>query len=494
MTRFLSVSILFAMLLCAPWLAGTWSANGIHVCEAMAGGAFAFWFLGLCIERRMPRVRLRLLVCVAALLAQGWWMALRAGIHPVVSSEEMLRVSGVLAVIVVVCDLSRAAPVRMALWIATALAGFSIAMLGIAQRFHFFPDTLRAVRGDEGTPFATFNYHGNAGSFLNIVLPAVFGLAYLASRKKKPLWMRAMLAPALVAVLVAVVINVSRGAMAISVVMLIATGIWAARQAIPEGGAFPWRSLLVKGALVVALIALVSRFANGATSFHRWEQMVKQPTGEMARLMVWRITWPMAIDAGPFGNGPGTFKMLLPKSPRLGSEFYEKWIVQPHEPGGRISMWSQAHQDYLQTLVEWGGIGAAMWGLVLFGGLARLSRSGRNHRGANALSERTMRFCTGIAIIAVCVNAAFDFPFQLLPIQLQLAMWLGLAWSAPEWEHPSHEAPWPPANVTDYPRAQQVATATANIGKRNGDWLPDPLSPQERSNAENRADSIPPNA
>ena len=398
MTRFLSVSILVAMLLCAPWRAGTWSANGIHVCEAMAGGAFAFWLIGLCIERRMPRVRPRLLAGVAALLAQGWWMALHAGVQPIVSSEEMLRVSSILAVIVVVCDLARAASVRTVLWVATAFAGCVIALLGIAQRFSFFPGTLRAMRGDEGTPFATFNYHGNAGSFLNLAFPALFGLAYLAWRERKPPWLRAMLAPALIAVLASVVINVSRGAMAISAAMLIAIGAWSARQSIPGGGAFPWRRLLAKGALLVALVALVSRFANGGTSLHRWEQMVKQPTGEVARLMVWRITWPMAANAGPFGNGPGTFKMLLPESPRLGPEFYEKWILQPHEPGGRISMWSQAHQDYLQTVVEWGWIGAAIWGFVLFGGLARLRRSGRNHSGANAVPERTMRFCTGLAI------------------------------------------------------------------------------------------------
>ena len=441
MTRFLSVSILFGLLVCAPWVAGTWSANGIRICEAMAGGAFVFWLIGLCVERRMPRVRPRLLVSAFALLAQGWWMASHSGIAPIVGREEMLRASSVLAVVIVVCDLARAPSVRMALWIASAVAGCAVAVLGIGQRFGWFAETLREMRGDEGTPFASFNYHGNAGSFLNLILPAVFGLACLAWRKQKSPWVRAVLALAFVLVLIAVVVNVSRGAIAITVLMLIAIGIWVTRESIRSGGAIPWRGMVMAGTLAAAVVAVVSRLENGGTSLHRWEQMVKQPTGEVARLMIWQIASPMAAEAGPFGNGPGTFKMLLPKSPRLGPGFYEKWILQPHEPGGRISMWSQAHEDYLQTIVEWGWIGAALWGVVLFGGLARLMRSARNHRGANAVPERTMRFCAGLAIVAVCVNAAFDFPFQIFPIQLHLAMWLGLAWSAPEWEHSSPEAP-----------------------------------------------------
>ena len=139
-------------------------------------------------------------------------MAWHPSIDPIVSREEMLRVSSVLAVVIVVCDLASAPSVRMALWIASALAGCSLAILGIGQRFGRFAESLRGMRGDEGTPFATFNYHGNAGSYLNLILPALFGLAYVVWQKEKSKWLRAVLALAFLLVLAGVVINVSRGA------------------------------------------------------------------------------------------------------------------------------------------------------------------------------------------------------------------------------------------------------------------------------------------
>ena len=392
-------------------------------------------------------------------------MAWHPSIDPIVSREEMLRVSSVLAVVIVVCDLASAPSVRMALWIASALAGCSLAILGIGQRFGRFAESLHGMRGDEGTPFATFNYHGNAGSYLNLILPALFGLAYVVWQKEKSKWLRAVLALAFLLVLAGVVINVSRGAIAIAALMLSAMGVWTLRESTRSRAPFSWRGTLMAGTLASALVAAVSHFANGGTSLQRWEQMVKKPTGEVARLMIWQITSPMAVDAGPFGNGPGTFKMLLPKSPRLGPEFYEKWILQEHEPGGRISMWSQAHQDYLQTIVEWGWLGAAMWGIVLLGGLARMMRSGKNDHGPNATTERTMRFCAGLGIITVCLNAAFDFPFQIFPVQLQLAMWLGLAWCAPEWEHSSPEASSPAATTLGGAGVPQNETGNP----RNGD-------------------------
>ena len=456
MTRFLSALIVMGLLVCAPLMAGTWSANGIRVCEIVAGVAFAVWLGGVLAQRRLPKVHVCLLLCVASLLAQGWWMALNPGadsvlaipswaklvssIEPLVYREEMLRVSSVLAVLVIVCDLARSASVRMALWIGSAVAGCSVAVLGIGQRFNWFADSLRAMRPEEGTPFATFNYHGNAGAFLNLVIPAVFGLACAAWRKRDRPWLRGITALCLLLVLIAAVINVSRGAIAITAVMGVAFTLWIARDFVRGGVAFSWGRLAAMTLLGALALVLVSHFANGGTSLQRWKQMVKQPTGEVARRMVWGITLPMAAEAGPFGSGPGTFKVLLPKSPRLGPGFYEKWIVQTHEPGGRISMWSQAHEDYLQTVVEWGWLGGAVWAAILGGGLLRLMSSRKNHREPHSIAERTAVFCTGVAITGVCIHAAFDFPLQIFPLQLHAAMWLGLAWSSPEWEAPPEAA------------------------------------------------------
>ncbi|MEQ1843576.1 MAG: hypothetical protein ABL994_24480, partial [Verrucomicrobiales bacterium] len=138
-------------------------------------------------------------------------------------------------------------------------------------------------------------------------------------------------------------------------------------------------------------------------------------------------------------------------------------------------------------------IGAAMWGLILFGGLARLMRSARNHSGADAVPERTLRFCAGLAIVAVCLNAAFDFPFQILPIQIQLAMWLGLAWNAPEWEHALPEAASPVAFAAEGSCAPPLEMTIPYNGNGEGDSsvISDPASAGEGSVVSQPADSLP---
>ena len=45
-------------------------------------------------------------------------------------------------------------------------------------------------------------------------------------------------------------------------------------------------------------------------------------------------------------------------------------MLTRHVPGQRISMWSNAHQDYLQTFIEWGWIGGALWVLIVVGAFA----------------------------------------------------------------------------------------------------------------------------
>jgi len=487
------VTVLLGLIVFAPWLAGTWTATGIRLCELVAGGLFGVWLLGICATRRAPRVPAVLAMCVVTLLAQGWWMARspQAGVGfpswaraviavaPQVSREEMLRVSSVLAVLLVVSDVGRFAAVRTALWIGSAVAGCSVAVLGIAQRFGWFANSLSGMRGDEGTPFGTFNYHGNAGAFLNLVIPAVFGLAVVAWRMRKHAALRGLSVIAPLLLLVAAVVNVSRGAVAITALMLVTSAAVVSRSR--GGGLSFWRAMLPL-ALVVPLALCVSHFANGGTSLHRWRQMVRQPTGEVARRMVWDIAWPMAAEAGPFGNGPGTFKVLLPKSPRLGPSFYEKWILQAHEPGGRISMWSQAHEDYLQTVVEWGWAGGAVWAAIFGGGFICLVQSARKRRvpeqglaregcedSANqcgSVFDRTAIFCTGMALAGVCIHASFDFPLQILPLQFHVAMLLGLAWSSPRWEQsvPGNLPPPAPAGNAD-----DVASAPAEADPQKSD-------------------------
>ena len=66
--------------------------------------------------------------------------------------------------------------------------------------------------------------------------------------------------------LIAAVINVSRGAIAITAVMGVAFTLWIVRDFVRGGVAFSWGRLAAMTLLGALALVLVSHFANGGTS------------------------------------------------------------------------------------------------------------------------------------------------------------------------------------------------------------------------------------
>ena len=80
------------------------------------------------------------------------------------------------------------------------------------------------------------------------------------------------------------------------------------------------------------------------------------------RLLCYQVFCTHApTDSGAWGFGPGNFKITFPH--------YTGYL------GDRIrGVWRFFHEDYLQTLIEWGWVGASVWALVFLGGIAHLWR------------------------------------------------------------------------------------------------------------------------
>jgi O-antigen ligase len=126
-------------------------------------------------------------------------------------------------------------------------------------------------------------------------------------------------------------------------------------------------------------------------------------------------------EAGAFGFGPGTFRVLFP--------VYNN-AHNPPVPG----FWSFLHEDYLQTLLEWGWLGSTLWVLLLFGGMVFAIRNLRRPR-AKTWSQRR-RLILPLVVIALCgvaVHALIDFPLQIASIQLYVATYLGICWGSGSW-------------------------------------------------------------
>ena len=104
------------------------------------------------------------------------------------SSVTLLLTTGLLGVLLFASDLAQRALWRRRLWVTIALSGVSICIFGILQKIGG-PPVLSWVweesKQDMNNNFGMFRYRGNAGAFLNLCLPLVAGLAFMAFQEQR---------------------------------------------------------------------------------------------------------------------------------------------------------------------------------------------------------------------------------------------------------------------------------------------------------------------
>src|SRR4030095_8314124 len=160
--------LLLASLIFAPWYYGCTSADEIAILNAILGTTLVLWLASLWpgISRRHARhndskqrrsVPLGVVIIASAVLVLGWAMALNArsiydsdfflfisrknvlpfapgSVDAAISSAWMLRATLLIGVILMVVDLARNPNWLLRLWWTIALAGGSIALLGLLQK------------------------------------------------------------------------------------------------------------------------------------------------------------------------------------------------------------------------------------------------------------------------------------------------------------------------------------------------------------------------
>ena len=438
--------ILVFMLVYAPWAMGCALPPEITGLAFLAAICVGLWLWGCLAERRFPRIPWPCLAAGGFLLAEGWWMAFNAhtifrpgfplqpdprtlwpaapgSVDGWTSCDMMIRVTALLAVMCAACDLARAPVWRMRFWWTIVLTGGALALFGLVEKAGLSHLALSQMEAQQGFPFATYNYHGNAGAYLNLVIPAALGLALLRTQKAPR--ERIVLWGCLVACLVGAVVNVSRGAQLVTLIVLGITGTLLLAGRISQ----TIQHVRSPAAFVVAAVILVACLAGiGGREMRRWSSIGSDVQSDSSRPLAWGIGWAMARDAGPLGSGPGSFKIRFPHTRHMNREIYSRWIMTEYVPGQRVSMWSNLHQDYLQTIIEWGWVGAAAWGLLLFGGLARLWVFALRPAKIMPVSDRFLVCCSAAALTGICLHALIDFPFQVASLELYTALYLSFAW------------------------------------------------------------------
>lgn len=240
--------LLIGALFYAPWDYGATGATSIRIVNGILGAMFLFWLVGTLVKGEVKRKKdegrgrqrfwsWTLLGMCVVLLALGWGMALNAhaifdGDYAVLlpltsplpntpgsadyalSIAWMRRGTALLLGIWVIADLVQDERWLLRIFWAIGLAGGSIALLGLLQKATgaemIFWQSLDPREPPVGTFFATYYYHGNAGAYLNLALPAILGLAFrYVTRPSNPA-ARALWVTLSLVMIVAVISDTSR--------------------------------------------------------------------------------------------------------------------------------------------------------------------------------------------------------------------------------------------------------------------------------------------
>jgi O-antigen ligase len=166
----------------------------------------------------------------------------------------------------------------------------------------------------------------------------------------------------------------------------------------------------------------------------RWNQYLSS-TGD-SRLEVAGICLRLSADAGWFGFGPGAFDAVF-------QHYVSQHDLAQHGPGIGVR-WVNAHNDYLQTLIDWGYMGTALWATFCFtplrGAMGHVAaeifpRARRRTFGQGKPSRLQRRdplkVAVSLSILGVFVHAAYDFPLQIPGIEIYTAVLASLLSSSP---------------------------------------------------------------
>ena len=426
--------LLLVTIVASAWLWGTtrpWTQEviccGLILDTALYGSA-------LLALRRYPRIHLLALSVILLILAQGWILAWNtppsipgnmvisdhhAGILPYLpvfasraeSFRAMLLITGLLGAFCIAADLSANRLWRMRLWKTIALTGTSIVVLGLAQRLTNAPAIFWNVYENTGeTFFGVFRYHANAGAYINIILPMIAGLALLSVLEKWNEASRVFWIISTLATLAAACVNVSRGAIAVTGIILLLACVWVLPAAFFNYYRRPKKLLRPLLFFVAAAILLIFSFGPDRL-ISRWDS---QGLTDSQRILTYQVVMKNVIpQTGLFGAGPGNFERV----------FSEIVSEQNLPVKGR---WDKAHNDHLQTIVEWGWIGYTAWVILFMGALwkgIQMAQSG------SSLATRTLGTCGTLSLVGVLLHAGIDFPLQIISIQLYAGVIAGMLWS-----------------------------------------------------------------
>ena len=123
-------------------------------------------------------------------------------------------------------------------------------------------------------------------------------------------------------------------------------------------------------------------------------------------------------DVGWLGLGPGLFQLAFP---------YQT------SPLGNITqgLREYAHEDYLQTVIEWGWLGTIFWTIFVVGGLYQAFKCHGKKVQFTSKTERHLVLAAILGVLGILAGSLIDFPLQIASIRLFFLVLLALCWVSP---------------------------------------------------------------
>ncbi len=430
-----SAFFLAAALFYAPLAYGCTRPEMLPALFGLLMASILMGMLGFLAMRHRPAIPKLVVICVTAILIQGWWMTWNPVFVSIVSAAggtvnatlEDVRLSSynsmtvtslLLLSFAVLCELFGDSTLRRFILMAAAFSGILISVIGIILKVVGDPLMLYIWKPADSNwnDFAFYRYHGNAGAFLNLVWPLILVFTRRAfsppakSVAQKVFWMFASLACGS-----ALFLNASKASLVIGLLILpwpFSTGLMRLKA----------RTLFVLAACTVFILAAglaaSSRFADEA-AFQRMTNAYEVSISFDGRRAAYEEYLNALPAVGWFGLGPGIFKIAFP------------YQLSAMRNVGEGAVHDFAHEDYLQTVLEWGWLGTVWWTLLVAVGLYRAIRT---YARRELFPSKTDRHLVLAAILGVCgtlVQAAIDFPLQVASIRLFFLVLLAFCWASP---------------------------------------------------------------
>lgn len=470
--RTLAGAVLLIALAVAPLNFGSTRLVPFETLIALAAAGAITWAVSCSLTRggSLPPLVARLGVMLVAVSAAAWLFFLPVPEWPAFTARHASRLSerwpysimprdyslliawsaAAVGAWFALADLARSPSWRIGIALVMVVTGAAVALLGLLQNASrakgiFWNDSVRMP----GAFFGTFFHHTSAGAYLNTVWPLGFALALGGIRSKtESVRARMLIYGSLVCsalILAAHSGHISRLPQILAIVSFVVFTLWVGLWRVFG----EIRGLRLAGLVVTALlVAVVLGFGatrlkdiNERWGMLNWEGLrgghvaaAHPPVSEWPKLMrddlfvpsdhanyplgdrgaAYATAWAAIHERPGFGWGPGGWTAAA-------AAFSTDPFIRTF-----YLMVQFTHNDYLQTCVEWGLIGAAGWGLIIVGApVFALRRLGRRPSHDFVGAAATTALC------AVLIQSLIDFPLQIPAVQFNAMALAALAWSVP---------------------------------------------------------------